>query len=153
MLTRREMIVATICASGLPCVALAETDKLSATNALTQLQNGSLILLDIRTPEEWQASGVAQGAWPMDMRAADFGERLLTTLANNPERKVAVICRSGTRSGRVMDLLAQNGIDGVLDVTEGMLGGPRGRGWIPSGLPVVSAQKAVSSVPEDLTLR
>ncbi len=153
MLTRRGFLIAGGAALTIPGIVSGGEAGLTAQDALQRVQNGSLILLDIRTPEEWRSTGVAPGAWPIDMRDADFGNKLLTTLANNPDLDVAIICRSGNRSGRLMDVLKENGIEGVLDVPEGMLGGPRGQGWIPRGLPVVSAQEAIASVPADLTVR
>lgn len=125
-------------------------DVLSAQDAHAQMQAGELILIDLRTPEEWQETGVAAGAWPMDMRAAEFGGWLMATIAKNPEKQVAIICRSGGRTGRMMALLAQNDIEGVLDVSEGMLGGRSGPGWVSTGLPVVPAEVAIAAMPEDL---
>jgi len=153
MLTRRRFSLALGAFSLIPVGALANSDTLTAEEAYTRMQSGDLILIDVRTPQEWQESGVAEGAWPLDMREPDFGRWIIAVLERNPNHQVAVICRSGNRSGRLMGLFAQNGIDGTLDVTEGMLGGPRGKGWIPSGLPTVSAQTAFEAMPKDLTAK
>lgn len=151
MLTRRRFSLALGLLTLIPAGAFADSKTLTAEEAYARVQSGELILIDVRTPQEWQDSGVAEGAWPLDMREQDFGRWIMATLKRNPNRDVAVICRSGNRSGRLMDLFAQNGINGVLDVTEGMLGGPRGKGWIPSGLPIVSANEAYEAMPKDLT--
>jgi hypothetical protein len=47
-------------------------------------------------------------------------------------------------------VLAKNGVTGILDVSEGMAGGPNGKGWIPSGLPVVDAMVSLKAMPKDL---
>lgn len=123
---------------------------LSAEEANAQVQAGQMILIDVRTPQEWQQTGVAEGAWPLDMTQPDFGSWLLAAIERNPDRKIAIICRTGNRTGRLMQALAQNGIDGVLDVSEGMAGGPRGTGWIPSSLPITTADAAYETMPKDL---
>lgn len=128
----------------------AETNVMTASDAMKGVEDGSLILLDVRRPEEWMQTGVAKGAWLLDMTDQEFGPRLMAVLQRNPEHKVAIICRTGNRTGYLSDVLAQNGITGVLDVSEGMVGGPNGQGWIPSGLPVVSAEDAYSAMPKDL---
>lgn len=151
MLTRRHFILALSALTLIPAAAVADTKTLTAEDAYDRLQSGELILIDVRTPQEWLDSGVAEGAWPLDMREPDFGRWIMATLERNPHRDVAVICRSGNRSGRLMDLFAQNGIVTVLDVSEGMLGGPRGTGWIPTGLPTVSVKEAYEALPKDLT--
>ncbi len=153
MLTRRRFLSAFGVLSLIPVEVLANSDTLTAEEAFSGLQSGELILIDIRTPSEWQETGVAEGAWLLDMREPDFGRWIMAVLERNPNHQVAVICRSGNRSGRLMGLFAQNGIKGTLDVTEGMLGGPRGKGWIPSGLPTVSAQTAFEAMPKDLTAK
>ena len=86
-----------------------------------------------------------------DMTHKDFGGWLMATVERNPNHDVAIICRTGNRTGRIMQALARNKVAGVLDVSEGMVGGSRGKGWIPSGLPVVPAQQAYDAMPRDLT--
>ena len=153
MLTRRSFVTTLSTASLVPTFSLASPTTLSVTDAHTGLKSGSLILIDVRTPQECQETGVAEGAWPLDMREEAFGDWILATLERNPTHKVAIICRSGNRSGRLMQLFSQNGIEGVLDVSEGMLGGARGQGWIPTDLPVVPAQEAYNAMPKDLTVK
>ena len=151
MIDRRTLIAATGVALALPAAALASAGTISAQEANTRMQAGELILIDVRTPPEWQQTGVAQGAWMLDMTHRNFGGWLMAALERNPNRQIAIICRTGNRTGRLIEVLKENGIEGVLDVTEGMVGGPRGTGWIPAGLPVVSAQQAFEAMPKDLT--
>ncbi|WP_294226943.1 rhodanese-like domain-containing protein [uncultured Shimia sp.] len=153
MLTRRSFVASLSAASLAPSLTLANPTTLSASDAHAGLKSGNLILIDVRTPQEWQETGVAEGAWPLDMREEAFGSWILATLERNPTHQVAIICRSGNRSGRLMQLFSQNGIKGVLDVSEGMLGGSRGKGWIPTDLPVVSIQEAYNAMPKDLTIK
>ncbi|WP_299353653.1 rhodanese-like domain-containing protein [uncultured Shimia sp.] len=149
MLTRRTfMLSSTAFAVALPAYADA---TLTPEQALSGIDEGSLILIDVRRPEEWQETGVAKGAWLLDMTDKQFGPRLMAVLERNPNHQVAIICRTGNRTNYLMSVLAENKIEGVLDVSAGMAGGPRGNGWIPSGLPTVSAQDAFDAMPKDLT--
>lgn len=122
--------------------ALAETPILSAPDAQERLESGELILLDIRTPEEWQDTGIAKGAWPVSMHREDFKARLDAILAVYPPEQIALICAVGGRSGGVTGALERGGIVGVSDVSEGMMGSARGAGWIARGLEVVPLDQA-----------
>lgn len=151
MPTRRTLLLSLTAFAAVP-MAHAGT-ILTPEQALLGIEEGSLILIDVRRPEEWQETGVAKGAWPLDMTHKQFGARLIAVLERNPDHRVAIICRTGNRTGYLMKVLAENKINGVLDVAAGMVGGPRGKGWIPSGLPLVTAQEAYDAMPKDLTKR
>ncbi|MEP2530815.1 rhodanese-like domain-containing protein [Shimia sp.] len=146
----RRMILGAIAAFSMSSgIVLAGDGLMSAPEAKQNMDAGRLILIDIRTPQEWADTGVAEGAWPMDMRHRQFGAKLMSVLERYPDRDIAVICRSGNRSGYIVDVLASNNIQRVLDVTEGMAGGRNGKGWIPTGLPVVSAHEALAAMPSE----
>ncbi|MBR9652080.1 rhodanese-like domain-containing protein [Thalassovita aquimarina] len=152
MIDRRGFVLALGAFCAVPVMGHAEQGILTPKEALDGIKAGNLLLVDIRTPEEWQQTGVAEGAWPIDMRRKDFGPILLALLERNPSHRVAVICRTGNRSGYLVDVLRKNGINDVLDVPEGMVGGRNGQGWIKAGLPIVSARDALSGIPSDLTV-
>ncbi len=126
-------------------VAVAETAILSAPAAFEAMQTGDLILIDIRTPEEWAVTGVAQGALALTMHTSDFGAKLTALFSAHPNATFGLICATGGRTGYVASVLDQNGITGVVDVSEGMLGNTRGAGWIAQGLPVVTADVAIGA--------
>ncbi len=153
MANRRNFLLTIGAVLAAPSIALANPGILTADDALTRLKQGGLILIDVRTPEEWQATGVAKGAWPLDMTQRSFGPDLVRAIEANPNHDIAVICRTGRRSAYVVEVLAKNDITGVLDVSEGMVGGRNGRGWIPSGLPTVSADEALAAMPVGLVVR
>ncbi|MGX9353932.1 rhodanese-like domain-containing protein [Roseobacteraceae bacterium S113] len=123
-------------------VVFAQTPILSAPEAADRVASGEIILLDIRTPQEWRESGLADGAWPVSMHSADFPKQLSAILERYAPEQIAFICATGGRSGHVSDVLAKNGIAGVADVSEGMFGNDRGAGWLARGLPVVSLSEA-----------
>lgn len=151
MIDRRGFVLALGAFCAVPVMGHAETGILTPQEAHDGVRAGDLLLVDIRTPEEWQQTGVARGAWPIDMRRQDFGPILLALRERNPSRRVAVICRTGNRTGYLVDVLRKNGIEDVLDVSEGMVGGRNGPGWIKTGLPTVSVGDALSGIPGDLT--
>jgi rhodanese-related sulfurtransferase len=150
MMNRRTLLAASIAAMLSPVAAMADQSTISAADALDAVQAGTMILIDVRRPEEWMQTGVAEGAWLLDMTNENFGAYLMAVLDRNPDHDVAIICRTGNRTGFLMEQLAKNGIDRVLDVSEGMAGGPNGKGWIPSGLPVADARATYEAMPKDL---
>lgn len=114
----------------------APSGKMSATEAFNAAQTGEIILVDIRRPDEWLGTGIAVGAIALDMRDDSFVASLVGLRQDNPDTPIAMICRTGNRTGHVVSVLAGQGFPGLVDVTEGMAGGPNGRGWKNTGLPV-----------------
>jgi len=96
---------------------------------------GDVILVDIRTPPEWAETGIGEGAIALDMTEKDFVDSLVKLRNAFPEKPIALICRTGNRSGYVFNALNKQGFPGLVDVSEGMAGGRNGKGWIPRGLP------------------
>lgn len=105
--------------------------------ANTKVEGKSLILIDIRRPDEWALTGIAKGAVPLDMRDDDFIDRLDQLTSGNRATPVALICAAGVRSRRLAAKLTSAGFSSILDVSEGMLGSDAGPGWIARGLPVL----------------
>ncbi|WP_299076516.1 rhodanese-like domain-containing protein [uncultured Ruegeria sp.] len=112
--------------------------QLDVAEAYKQAQSGDILLVDIRTPREWQATGVGDGAHPLDMRREDFVQALERLTDGNPETPVALICARGVRSARLSNQLTVAGFTNIIDVPEGMLGSAAGPGWMRVGLPVKS---------------
>lgn len=98
-------------------------------------QAGDIILIDIRRPEEWLETGVAEGAIGLDMTQDSFVTSLIALRKANPTTPLAVICRTGNRTGHVTRTLAGQGFPGLVDVSEGMVGGRNGKGWLKRELP------------------
>lgn len=127
-----------------PIYAYADAPVLSAPVAFEKLSSGDLIVLDIRSLQEWKQSGVAKGAFPVSMHAADFPQRLQSILPNYDAKQVALICATGGRSAHITNILEKSGIEGVIDVSEGMFGNGVTPGWIARGLPIVSSEDAIA---------
>ena len=109
---------------------------LTPPEALDAIRAGTLVLVDVRHPDEWAETGIAEGAVPIDMRRHDFVEAV-TAARGGREVAIGVICARGVRSRRMAQRLAAAGIDGIVDVPEGMLGSRAGPGWLARDLPVV----------------
>jgi rhodanese-related sulfurtransferase len=99
---------------------------------------GDVVLIDIRTADEWRTSGVPVNGYAISMHQAPdaFFKELAAATGGSKSKPVALICASGNRSAALIGQIKQAGYASVIDVSEGMTGGPRGAGWIRSGLPV-----------------
>lgn len=148
-LTRRQFAV--IATAALLPPGPASADQIwSVLQAHEAMKSGTLQLIDIRSREEWNETGVAEGAWPISLHEADFSTRLFAAKSLAGDRTIALICATGGRTGYVMDALRKANQVDFLDISEGMLGSRRGPGWIAAGLPVVSLNEALSTLPASL---
>ncbi|MEX0347613.1 MAG: rhodanese-like domain-containing protein [Rhizobiaceae bacterium] len=129
------LLVAHLLAAGLVFSALAE-NIMSAKQALDGVENGTAILVDIRTKREWRQTGIATVATPLSMHEDGFLEGIKRLRSENPDKTIALICAVGGRTAYMSNLLEEGGFSNIADVSEGMIGGQNGMGWIPSGLPV-----------------
>lgn len=110
--------------------------RLTVADAYQQVQSGDIVLIDVRTPIEWQATGVPVGGRPIDMRDADFAETVAKAVDGDRDAPIALICARGVRSARMTLALTKAGFSNIIDVPEGMLGSRDGPGWLDSNLPV-----------------
>jgi len=111
-------------------------DALTAETAYQQASDGDIYLIDIRRPDEWKRTGVAEPAILLDMRRKDFQEVLRDVFDQSGARPVALICARGVRSDRMNARLVSAGFQDILDVPEGMLGSGAGPGYIKQALPL-----------------
>lgn len=82
------------------------------------------VVLDVRTPEE-HAEGHIQGTdFNIDVLSEGFTAEALAVLPK--DRGVALYCRSGNRSKRAAQILAENGYT-VVELTVGY------KGWVAAG--------------------
>lgn len=103
-------------------------DVKSAQQMVTQ--HGAL-LVDVREPEEFAAIRAPQA------KLIPLGEveKRLKELEPYKDRPIAVICRSGRRSGIAVDMLRKAGFTQVSNVQGGILA------WEQAGLEVVKQQR------------
>lgn len=135
---RALLLFAALCS--LPADAEAQTPlpALSVREAHQAAKAGKLVLIDIRTPEEWADTGVPEGAIRLDMTGSAFEVRLAALKLDHPGKPIALICRTGNRSSEMQRKLAARGWKELIDVRGGLLGNPKDKGWLAEGLPVKS---------------
>jgi rhodanese-related sulfurtransferase len=138
-LNRRQVLAATaiVCAAGPAVAQPAEVSaEISARQAHAAAARGELVVVDVRTPYEWRATGIGEHVVPISMHEPGFIDRLDQLVLGDWSRRIALICAQGVRSSSLQRTLLRVGFSNVLDVAEGMEGGPNGPGWIAQGLPV-----------------
>lgn len=120
-------------ATSLPEAPIRAT--LTPTEMRDALVKGQIMVVDIRRPDEWASTGIAQGAIPIDMRREDFLDALLAARPTET-MPIAIICARGVRSRRLSNVLIRAGVSPIIDIPEGMIGSRAGPGYIKAGLPV-----------------
>lgn len=128
----------------LGAAARAEVMQITPDEARAKALAGEIVLVDIRRPDEWAETGIADVALTADMTSPGFIETLLDIRDQNPTIPLALICRSGGRSGYVAGELYKAGMTNVIDVVEGMAGSRVGPGWKRRGLPLRAADAPVN---------
>jgi rhodanese-related sulfurtransferase len=111
---------------------------MDAEEARRLAQNGEVVLVDVRNPDEWRRTGVGDVAVPISMQDPEFLDKLMEAVGGDSDRPVAVICAAGARSAQVAGALLRHGFPTVHNVGEGMMGSAAGPGWLGRGLPVVT---------------
>jgi rhodanese-related sulfurtransferase len=94
---------------------------------LLERQGGTLVVLDVRTPEEFDG-GHLQGATNINVMAPDFEGRVSTL---DRGKDYLVYCRTGNRSARAVQAMARLGFTKIHHMTEGIVG------WQTKRLPLV----------------
>ena len=122
----------------------AEPLTIDAREALARTTTGDLTIIDIRRPEEWQATGLPEGAVGATIRFGrgdgGFLARIREVTGGRKDAPIALICAQGVRSAYAASLLGRHGYTQVHDISEGMLGSQAGPGWLDRRLPVDSCE-------------
>lgn len=113
-------------------------EVMSAADAHAKASKGDITLVDVRTPDEWKQTGVPASAYTITMHqpGPQLLKQLDEVLGGDRSKPLAIICRTGNRTGSLAGPLEQAGYKNVINVSEGMAGGRNGAGWVKSGLPV-----------------
>jgi rhodanese-related sulfurtransferase len=125
----------------LSAAVFAQTNpaEIGAADAYALLQDGQITLIDIRRPEEWRQTGVAQGAQRINMvnpkGLQGFAQEVYNAVGGDLNAPIVLICRTGSRTSRLQPILTQAGFTNVKHIPEGTLGNRTTPGWIAQGLP------------------
>jgi rhodanese-related sulfurtransferase len=103
-------------------LTLASCSQSQTTLTASQVENllksdPSSQLVDVRTPAEWQASGVIEGAKRINFHAPDFQAQMGKLDKDKP---VIVYCAAGGRSPVAAEMLLKMGFKKVFDYPGGM---------------------------------
>ena len=113
---------------------------LSAPEAFEKAKAGELTLIDIRRPDEWRQTGVAEGAVRVNMvhpqGVQGFVRQISAEVSGQRDAPIGLICRTGNRTTHMQKALQEAGFTNVYHIPEGMVGSGAGPGWIARGLPV-----------------
>lgn len=122
---------------------------LSAAEAHAKALAGELVLVDVRTPNEWLETGIPSTAYSITMHQDPnrFLAELLDKLDNDKARPLALICRTGTRTAMLQGQLMRIGFPNVYNVAEGVAGSFSGPGWRRLGLPTRMPGEPVQKGP------
>ena len=112
------------------------SEWISAQDAYERSRADTLILIDIRSRQEWKDTGIAETAIPLSMHERGFLEGYNKIRSENPDKAIALICATGGRTHFIQSELQKRNLGAVIDVSEGMMGNGRGKGWIALGLPI-----------------
>jgi rhodanese-related sulfurtransferase len=92
------------------------------------MQSQGALMLDVREPDEY-VQGHAPGSTLIPLGQL---EKRLSELGAHKNKPIALICRSGNRSGAALKILEKAGFTGAVNVLGGM------NAWTKAGLPVVT---------------
>lgn len=106
--------------------AVLETVPVTEIQLLVADPPAGLVILDIRTPEEY-AAGHIEGAINLDYYATDFADRLGEL---DPSVPYVMYCNSGNRSANALPLMDQIGFHEVYELAGGIAA------WYQAGLPL-----------------
>jgi rhodanese-related sulfurtransferase len=118
-----------------PPAAQKAAVKTVSSETFSKNPEGAL-LIDVREPKEWTETGMPATAKGVSISQSDFVQRILAETGGDKTKPVAVICRSGTRSAKAAQQLADAGFTNVTNVGDGMIGREGvGQGWLSAKLP------------------
>ena len=101
-------------------------NKVIATpEAIVAAQQDGMVLIDIRTPGEWQETGLTPGAVPLQFFDAQGNYDAVAFMQSveamaDKNTPIGIICRTANRSGAVAEFMAQQGWD-VTDYQGGVV--------------------------------
>ncbi len=143
---RRSLAPALFAALLMICAgATADDQFLAAREAHALAAAGGLTVVDVRTPAEWRAEGLPDGASAVSLNQAGgrqaFLDGILALVDGDRDRPLAMICNTGIRSSAARAVLERNGFTRIYDVADGLHGSSHGTGWMAGGLPMEPCER------------
>ncbi|QFT33262.1 molybdopterin biosynthesis protein MoeB [Labrenzia sp. THAF82] len=108
----------------------ARFDRLSPGDAYEGSLRGDVTIIDVRTPNEWKATGSPKSSRRICQNDKDFEAAVLGLLEAAPDTTLALSCLSGSRAKSAARRLRKVGLTN-LKIVEGGISK-----WVQGGLPV-----------------
>ncbi len=97
----------------LGCMAMfSYADSIDYQAAVAAIHQPEHILIDVRSPPEWQAEGTIDGA--LQIAHTDIAEQI-SAVTTDKQALIVLYCRSGNRSGMAQAILQQLGYKQVIN--------------------------------------
>jgi sulfur-carrier protein adenylyltransferase/sulfurtransferase len=107
-----------------------QTEEITPAEAAREIDAGGIALVDTREPHEYEEAHIEGGRLvPPGILRDD-----IESVVPDRSQRVLLYCRSGNRSGKAAEQMAEMGYENVANVGGGILA------WQEEGLPVVSAE-------------
>ncbi len=131
-----QILVLIVFASISVVPAWSGATRMGVSEAHELAMRGAVVLIDVRSPGEWEETGIGASAQAVSMHLPGFFKKVNAIVRGDKSRPIALICATGARSGRMQTMLRKRGYKNIISVAEGMFGNASGPGWLNSGLPV-----------------
>ncbi len=116
--------------------------EITIREAINYYNEKRIAIIDVRTVQEWETTGVIPGSFLVNMHSADFSENPnfvdeieLTLKSIKNDTKIAFICASGARSEIVANYFKNNNFKNIFHIPEGIVG-KSNDGWLHLGFPL-----------------
>ena len=100
----------------------AQSNKFESVDVATfakVIADTTVVLLDVRTPEEYEEAHIGGNAINIDVLQDSFESKTTSILPK--DKKIALYCRSGKRSKKAANILAAKGYK-IIELNTGYLG-------------------------------
>lgn len=95
----------------------ASYENLSEKEMLTMTDDSNYIVIDVRTPSEWESGFIPGTDMFLDYTSAEFEEELAKL---DSSKHYILYCRSGNRSGRACEIMSKKGFINLYHLSGGI---------------------------------
>lgn len=104
--------------------------SIEPAEAYARTKSKSLVIIDVRQPEEWSETGRPAGSYGIPLKGGEMVKDIQQIAERHPKLPIALSCLRGTRSDQAARMLRDNGVTELFIVEGGIVR------WKKEGLPV-----------------
>ncbi len=104
---------------------------ISSAEFFTKMNSNEYIVLDVRTPKEYNDQRIEDNATLVNFYDSDFKEQLNKL---PKDKKYLLYCRSGNRSSKTVPIMEELGFENFYELQGGI------KNWNSAGLPIFSGK-------------